>query len=168
MWEQYRLGEESDLIDIASAEEHRRAAAALAGQCRRELQLLSRELAPEVYDTPGFTEAVRRLALDGRGLSVRILVWDPRSLTGSGHRLLELSQRLSSFIQLRVPAEEHREFSQAFLVADERGYIHQPLADRYEAQLCFNGPARARELKHQFELFWEKAVPDPELRRQYP
>ena len=54
MWDSYTLGEESDLIDIASADEHRRAAMALAGECRRELLLLSRELAPEVYDNPGF------------------------------------------------------------------------------------------------------------------
>jgi hypothetical protein len=75
-----------------------------------------------------------------------------------------LAQRLPTFIQIRVPAPQFRDFNPAFLVADETGFLHRQFSDRYEGSASFFAPATARELLRVFEPIWETAEPDPNLR----
>lgn len=159
------LGESAAEITLESSEQIGALVLAMARQCQRELDIASRQLDPAVYDSTAFVDAVKDLVLGSRYARVRILINLPEVVIKQGHRLVTLAMKLSSFIEIRVPAPEDQDFNQALLIADRTGYIHQQLSDRYEGSADFSNRARAGELARAFDLLWEKAAPDPNLRR---
>ncbi len=159
------LGETARAFELGRAKELRRVLLELAQQTRRTLDLVSRHLDPTLYDRDDFVEAVKQLALGSPRARVRMLILDPAPVIASGHRLIPLAQRLSSYIELRVPAPEHREFNEAWLVADKDGYAHRRFSDRFEATVDFHDPRLAAHLTNRFDELWQRAQPDPNLRR---
>lgn len=139
--------------------------AELASRARRELLLLSRRLDPELYDHRPFLDAVERLALARPNLAVRILVFDPRGASQSGHRLVELTRRLTSRIAIRRVGEDDQDRLDAFLIGDERDSLRRQAADAWEAVADFDNPLAARRLRTDFESLWERSDADPEFRR---
>jgi hypothetical protein len=160
-----QLGATAREFEVERRDELRAVVLALAGQARRSLDIVSRELDPPLYDHQDFAEAVRRLAVSNRRAEIRVLVVEPAPIAARGHRLVDLAQRLSSFIQLRVPAPEQRELNEAWVVADKIGYVHRRLADRYAATVNFDDPRESVRLTNRFEEIWQRANPDPNLRR---
>jgi len=159
------LGVSGDEIALESSAQMRAIALAMARQCQGELDIASRQLDPAVYDTDAFVEAVKKLVLGSRYARVRILINSPEIVIKQGHRLVALALKLTSFIDIRTPAPEDQDSNQAMFIADRTGYIHQQLSDRYEGSADFSNRGRAGELLRSFDLLWEKAAPDPNLRR---
>jgi len=164
-FQNHALGQDREEFRISGRDELRAASLAMACQCRRSLEIISRQLDPAVYDSQAFSEALRQLALQSQYARIRILVLEPAALVSRGHRLLELAGRLSSFFELRVPGSEHQGLNEACLIADGIGAIHLPVADRYEGRGSFSDHQLAGELGRHFEEIWAKAQPDPNLRR---
>ncbi|MCI0400138.1 MAG: hypothetical protein L0Z68_02385 [Gammaproteobacteria bacterium] len=166
-FEDYKLGDTDDTIQIVTSEENREAATTLVQQAQYTLEITSRFLDPAIYDNDEFTEAVQALALRSKRSRIRILVQEPETVVKQGHRLLELAMNLSSFIDIRKPNAQFAGYNEAILIADATGYIHRQLADRFEATLSYNNRPVANELLRQFDEMWETAILDPNLRRLY-
>jgi hypothetical protein len=162
-----KLGVDDRETDLATSEDHRAAALAMAQQACRYVDVFTRDLEPTVYNNADFVEAVARLARRSPHTYIRVLIQDSQMVVKSGHRLVELSRRLSSHFEVRKPHEDYKDYNEAFLVADGRGVIHKRFADRHEGTANFNAPRRARDLTAFFDEVWERSEPDPELRRLY-
>lgn len=164
-FEALQLGEDDQEIVLESSADNRAASIALVKQCKRYLDITTRQLDPPIYDNDEFLDALKALATRSRYSRIRIMVNDPRAIVTRGHRLLELANQLSSFISLRKPGPDHQQFNEAWLIADTTGVIRRPLSDRYEGLVNFNDKGIARELDRQFEDLWEHGCEDPNLRR---
>jgi hypothetical protein len=162
-----RPGLQSEDIHFSSRLELADLTAQMAGQARRHLDIVSRALEPEVYETQAFLAAAQRLVVSGRGRGrVRILVLDPEALLSQGeHRLVGLAQRLSSYMEIRRPGPDHQEFNEAMLIVDGKAVIHRKQSGRYEGIANFHSPVRAAHLSEGFEAIWQNAEPDPHFRR---
>ncbi len=161
------LKEDSQAVAIDTSEECRLAALSMVRQAARGIEIVSRQLDPQMYDNREFCEAVNMFVVGSRRARVRALVRHTDAVIKRGHQLVTLFQRLSSFIELRVPAREFEEYNAAFLIVDGVGVIHRTLSDRFEATVNFNDPRTARELTRQFEDMWQTALPDANLRRSH-
>lgn len=166
-WQEYELGVNSDDIILDSSEDNRAAALELVTQARRSLDIFSRDLEPRIYDNAEFADAVRALAIDTRDMHVRILVIDPDFVIKNGHRLIELSRRLTSHMEIRKVHEDYCNNPEAFLVVDRRGVLHRKLASRYEAIVNFNHPRQAADLTAQFKEIWERSKQLMDFKRLY-
>jgi hypothetical protein len=142
-------------------------ARALATQAQRTLLLHTEDLEPAVYDDSAFIEAVNRLARAHGQSRIWILVQDARHAVLHGHRLIETARRLSSSIQLRRPAPQYRNFHESFLLADGCGYLHRPIAARFEGTANFHDPGKVADWEKYFMEVWERSEPDEEIRRLY-
>ncbi len=160
-----KLGESVEAVDITTSEENRAAALALARQAHMDIEIVSRYLDPPIYDNEPFIAAIKQLALSHRRAKVRILVSDSVPIVKGAHRLLALAGRLSTFIELRILNPQHKNFNQALMLVDETGYIFRELSDRYEGLVSFNDHAQTRYFTREFEKMWEIAVLDPDLRQ---
>lgn len=138
---------------------------ALIASARHELCIYSRDLEAALYEDAEILDAIRMVALSGKGASVRILVQDTTRAVRDGHRLVDLAQRLSSIVHIRRVSEEDAQFAGAYVLTDQGGYLHRSFGDRFDAvdDICY--PPRRDELKRQFNEVWERAEPPPELRR---
>lgn len=160
-----KLGATLGEIEINNAEENRVAALQLVSQARHTLCIYSRHLDAAIYSTGPFAEVVTQLAIRSRHSQVRILVQDSAPIVQQGHRLVELSYRLSSRVQIRKPADEFKEYNEAFLIVDDQGVLHRRHADRYEATVNFCAAGAAAPLLKHFNHVWTLSETDPNLRR---
>ncbi len=161
----YLLGSTDTEVRVASSADNRHAAQGLTEQAKRNLHIFTRDLDAPLYDQPPFIQAVSALATHSRYSRILILVQNTERAVKDGHRLIEMSRRLSSFIELRKPHYDYREYNQAFLIADEIGLLRRPVADRYDGTLNFKAPLAAREYLDFFKQVWERSEADPNLRQ---
>lgn len=161
----YLLGETAGEHRIERAAEAAEAALALTRQARRSLRIFTRDLDAALYSSDEFRDAVSTLARQQRETYIRILIQDPTPATKSGHRLVGLTQQLSSHIAVRRVADDWADEPSAFLVADGRGLLWRTQGDRYEGIVDFSAGPRARELMTWFDRVWDNSQPDPEFRK---
>ncbi|MEM7466614.1 MAG: hypothetical protein AAF387_06980 [Pseudomonadota bacterium] len=137
----------------------------MLGRGSRSLDIVSRHLDPLIYDQSETIDLIKGIILGNRHAQVRLVVTDLRPVLSRGHRLLDLTHRLSSFIEIRVPGKSHKNFNEALLIADNSAYIYRPFADRYEGEAHYYDRGKARDLSARFDELWEKADIHPGLRR---
>lgn len=152
-------------IELFTRDETRHAAELMVQQCQESLEIFTRDLDPPLYDQQPFLQALGALCLRNRKARVRILVQEPSTPVKRNHRLIELSRRLSSSIELRQPHPDYRQHNEAFLIADRCGLIYRALADRYEGSANFYNPVEAQRKLDFFTEVWERSEPHPEFRR---
>lgn len=152
-------------LEATSRDEVIAAVLALLGDARHTMAFYTRELDPGLLDTEPVLQALRQLAMRGRGAKLRLLVQEPLNALHDGHRLVALAQRLPSVIRLRVPVEESdRQYTAAFALNDAGGYLLRPLGNRYEGQGSTCDPGRQTQLLRYFEQVWERSEPAAVLR----
>jgi predicted GNAT family N-acyltransferase len=161
----HALGETAGNVELHGRDHIRAAGIRLAAQSRRELRIFSHDLDPDLYDNREFLEAVRAIALHGRDAAVRILLVHAEPAVRRGHRLIEAARQLSSKIEIRGVPSDFLRHTEAYLLADDRGFLLRRLADTYEAVADFNDPKEVRRLREQFDHIWELGKIHQELRR---
>ncbi|HEX5514737.1 MAG TPA: hypothetical protein VFY81_10100, partial [Gammaproteobacteria bacterium] len=75
-------------------------------------------------------------------------------------------RQLSSFIEIRRLDPDDADVAETFLLVDRLIFIRQPVtASGRVAILATRAPLEGRELARRFEELWQRALPDPNLRR---
>lgn len=161
------LGESNDSLPTESSGEVSEATVALAQQARRTFDIFTQHLDQRVYNSVTLYEAVLKLATRSRYSKVRILIKDSAPVIQNSNRLVELSYRISSRLQIRKTAGEQLDFNEEFVIADGCGLMRRINPLRYEGELCFNAALKARQLTRLFDECWEQSAADPLLRRLY-
>jgi len=137
----------------------------LIGSAHHDLCIYTRDLEPAIYDDQAVVDAIRQVALSGRNAQVRILLQDTTRALRDGHRVLDLTQRLSSIVHLRRPANEDQQYPSAFVLTDSGGYFFRTFGDRFEGEGDLYYPPRRDEIKRYFDEVWERAEQPTEVRR---
>jgi predicted GNAT family N-acyltransferase len=137
----------------------------LLSGARHGMCVLVRELHPLLLNDTACMVELRRLAISGRGASIRVIAQDLTRAMQEGARLLELAQRLSSVIEMRRPTETaDLAYGSAFMCVDSGGYLFRPLESEMIASGSTYAPGRHAELMRLFEEIWARSEPWPELR----
>ena len=160
-----QLGIDDLEFALQSREQVRSVAQSLAMQAQRELLLHTEAMEPEIFDQQAFLDAVSSLVRKHQNAHVWILVEDGHKAVQHGHRLIELSRRLGTNIQIRRPPVQYRNYGKSFLLCDGVGYLYRPLARRYEGVANFNDPGQTTVLKKYFIEVWEQSQAEGEMRR---
>lgn len=138
---------------------------ALAWQARRRLCIYSRALDPGLFDAAATVEALRRLAVRGGGVEIRVLLHDAATPQREHAPLLALAQRLPSVLLLReVDDPVERGYPSAYVANDAGGYYFRGQGHRFDGAADLSGAGRARQLCAEFDRAWERARACPELR----
>jgi predicted GNAT family N-acyltransferase len=136
----------------------------LAG-ARHSMCVLVRELHPILLNDTASLVQLRRLAISGRGASLRMIAQDLTRAFREGTRLLQLAQRLSSVIEMRRPVEPaDLSYRSAFMCVDTQGYLFRPVESEMAATGSTYAPGRHAELMRLFEEVWNRSEPWPEQR----
>lgn len=150
---------------LSSLRDNREAAVAVAAVAKRELALFTPDLEPLLYDQEEFLGVVRALATRSRFSRIRVVCLDSGPSVRAQHRFIGLTQRFSSYIEVRRASRDHAGLTDTYLVADETALLYRPLYSRYEGYADLNAPMEARQRLRGLAEIWEQAEPDPEFRR---
>lgn len=137
----------------------------LAQSSRHRFNLYSADLAPLLCDHPPFVAALRQCALSGPRASIRILCRDAHAAARTGHAVLRLAAAMPSHVELRRLATTDEPPTSLYAWTDTGNAFHQPDAEHYTAMVLHQAPIRVRELTREFQVLWERAEPDPEMRQ---
>ena len=159
------LGVTSECLQIDSRQLNCDALIKLTASAQNQISILSRHFDSTVFNNEDFVQAASQLVRRTRYTNIKILVHDTEPMVKSGHRVLELSQRISSKIEIRTICHDYAQFNQSFLVADGAGYIHNLQSDLYNAEVNFNDAEKSNELLETFKNIWELSAQDAVIRR---
>jgi predicted GNAT family N-acyltransferase len=138
----------------------------LIAATRRELCIYTRDLDAALFDQETVLDALKQLSISGRGVSIRIIVQEPRVPAQRGHRLIALSQRMPSVFALRTPTQdEDLKYPSAFVVNDMRGFYFRTLGSRFEGEAVNYAPGQHAQYLDFFNRVWERSEPSEELRQ---
>ncbi|MBS7660495.1 histone acetyltransferase HPA2 [Pseudomonas lalucatii] len=160
----FRLGEHLPLERFDRPEQARAHALALLQQARRSLCIFSDDLEPWLYHHSSVQDACTAFLLASPKNHLRILLRDATRAVKEGHRLLSLSRRLSSNLQIRKLHPDYPGEDIAFLLADDRGLLLRPEPEQFAGYALYQDPARVRLRQAQFDQAWETSISDPDLR----
>jgi predicted GNAT family N-acyltransferase len=154
------------IVPIESREEALAETLGLIAAARREVYIYTRDLDPLLFDTEAALDALKRVAINGRGASIRILIQDPQQPIRRGHRLVALAQRLTSVFTLRTPTQaEDLQYPSAFLLNDAYGFYFRTLGTRFDGEVVNHAPGRHAQLLEYFRQVWERSETSEELRQ---
>lgn len=159
------LGQTRETFALEGREELRDASLALLEQARRKVLIFSYRLESWCWNRPEVEEAIKQLAVRTPNPSCFILLQDNTKVIEEGHRLLHLSRRLTSKIQIQKPLrQDHLDHYQNFILVDDYGVLLQPVHTRPKASISFYNPVLVRELAAFFQDVWSESEPDSQLR----
>jgi phosphatidylserine/phosphatidylglycerophosphate/cardiolipin synthase-like enzyme len=136
----------------------------LVESAARHIYIMSPRLDYQVFDNPDLLRALSALVRRSRQTEVRVLVADSRALVARGHRLVEMSRRLSSSIQIRKLAEHPEWAGETVVIRDRDGVLYKPADANHEAFYQPDSRAVAQQYLEQFHTLWSCSSVDVELR----
>jgi hypothetical protein len=153
-------------VNVESREQAAQETLGLLEAARHVLCIYTRDLDAALFETDAALEALKRVAISGRGASIRIIVQDPRNAVTRGHRLLAIAQRLTSVFVLRTPVQDDDlQYPSAFLINDTSGYYFRVLGNRYEGEAVNYAPGRHAQLLEYFNQVWERSETSEDFRQ---
>lgn len=158
------LGAHPDLERFSQPEAARAHALALLQQAQRSLCIYSHDLEPWLYHHSSVQDACTRFLLASPRNQLRILLRDPSRAVKEGHRLLSLSRRLSSNLQIRKLHPDYPNEELAFLLADDHGLLLLPEIGQASGYALYQDPGRNRQRRAQFDQAWDTSITDADLR----
>jgi hypothetical protein len=161
----YQLGKTDQILHTDSKNNLQQLILTMSQQARQRILIFSHALDHHLFDNPALYEHIKKLAIANRRTYIQILIQNSQPMSRKGHCLLTLTRRLSSHIQIKITAKEHRNVIENFIIFDDRGYIFQENPERFDAQGNFYDPLKTRQLTEQFTQLWEYGMMDSTLRQ---
>ena len=121
-------------------------------------------LDPNIFDTDALRNELFNFASQHPYAEIHILVQTPQQLVQKGHRLLHLSHRLPSRVQIRTFKPQSNTSHSEFMLIDQAGLLYKQSLNRYTGYAVNWSPLEAGELANEFDTLWNASQIDPELR----
>jgi hypothetical protein len=159
-----RLGTDTGLIQTSDNSEIRQALIHMLQPARDVVRISSALLNPGIFDDEELRAALSQLARHSRYTEVRILVSNCKLIAERGHRLLNLSRRLSSSVPMRKLELSEHELQPEYVLVDDCGVIDLAVSEQDPASIFFCNRARNKSLTDDFDNLWHKSRVPVELR----
>ncbi len=161
----FMLGVTGECIQIDTRQLNHDAILKLLSAAQNQISIISRHLDPTIFSKQDFIGNASEFIRRTKTSSIKILVHDTQPIVKNNHRILSLSQRVSSKIEIRTICNEYAQLNQSYLVADSIGYIYNLKSDLYDAEVNFNDTDKSKELMETFKNIWELSQQEAEVRR---
>ena len=158
--------EDSSSILLDGRSECRDAATTLILGAVNRVYMITQRLEAELYNHAEIFQHLTRLVSENRKADIRIIAHDTRVAGNRGHYLIQLAQKLPSFVQIRTTVTRaHRDFRESWLIVDDGAYMRIRVPERYEGYYELDNKLECRSYVDQFLDFWEASEPDQNTRR---
>ena len=157
--------EHSSITTLHSRTDCADATAKLISNAERSVAIFSQQLEPVLYNHRKLCETLSALARKNRHSMIRILAQQTKSIS-DGHCLINLSQQLSSSVQIRIPATpELQSYTKSLLIIDNHSMMIIDNPERFEGTLVENNRLHVKTELEFFDHAWENSLPDQNTRR---
>lgn len=145
---------------IHTLEEMRAVVNQAAAGAQRLMSIYSPDLEPDLYDQSPFLDIIKRFVLGRNFAKVRVLLTDRTRMIRDGNRLVAMSRRLTSYIEMRLAPRPEQQRAFSYLIVDDKAIVLRLHGDRFVGFADLNNPAAARLQLDEFDAIWQANVPD--------
>ena len=133
---------------------------------RQRVYIISQKLEPDLYNNREIYQHLTRIASNNRKADIRIIAHDTRMAANQGHYLINLAQKLSSYVQIRTTVTRaHRQFFESWLIIDDIAYMRIRNPAQFEGNFETSNKLETRSYITRFEEIWEACQVDQNTRR---
>lgn len=161
--------DQSSTMVLNGLDDSRHALLDLLDGMRRALYLYTPLVRSELYNDPEVLAAIRNRVVSQPKIRFHLLLPPARDWRSDSPGLVRLGERLTSALILRTlnlrEIPDRPELGQAFVIADERALLRFSDPRRLLGGYAPQPTERMKELLELFRMLWERAQPDPDLRR---
>ncbi|VUD56546.1 Acetyltransferase [Thalassocella blandensis] len=158
---------EDRVIRLHSMQQFEQHLQQLIAMGRYTLDILTHHLNPQLF-TSRVADEISKLARNHRQSQVRILVEDTKTLVGISHPVVQLSQRLSSSVEIKKLNNGPDIGSEAFTIIDRNRLLFFNDETALQGFARYNAAAECEHQLQNFEHLWQTyGIKDPELSRLY-
>jgi|GEM_PF-2026528 len=131
---------------------------------KQTIQIYSRNLDPRILNNRDIEKIVTRFVRSSRFVRVEILITDERNLQGIDHRLVNLAQKYTSFIQIRLIPKDYHENYFGFYLVDGRHLLYRNNVERFESEYHQLPSSLIKQKSKYFDDIWQQSSPASHLR----
>jgi len=137
----------------------------LAQQAQRQIVIFTPDLEPDLYSSDIFIDALLKLIKRSRYTRIRILATETKYLTEQGHKILTPLRRSDEQLQIKKLGSNPASSNTAYFICDDHSIIRRQDANVYRGFCYSNDRARVKDQLEDFDLQWNVALADPNLRQ---
>ncbi|VAW95736.1 hypothetical protein MNBD_GAMMA22-1851 [hydrothermal vent metagenome] len=160
-----KLGEKHDVISVSTSADLQTHIVNMVSQATNNIKMLSRKMDARLTNNSDFIEVLRSCIVYNPNFNLKILIYNLEEFLSQHHQILDLSQRLSSNITIRVLNKEQQHHNNDIILVDNAGVIFREHSDRYESTIEYHNKSKNLNFTRQFNEFWEHGVRDNNLYR---
>lgn len=152
----YRYNNQTQFIDF-----HR----SLLAQAKRQISILSDTIVHPLFKEEYVRQCMLNLSKRNPQARIRILLIDDRTGAGYHNPLIDLAQKLTSYMEIRVIPRGTSKPTEMMTTIDFDAGIYRKNLDAYSGFVNYANPMIAQRLRDNFDQFWERAKPSANMRR---
>lgn len=165
-WSGYQLGENNQVFAIDSRKLAQAACLTLASQAKRQVDILHPTLDKFLLGDVALTATLQQWLTGHPKARLRMLLHNSQTAMQQGQPLLQLRQRLPSFVQVHILPEVYQGKQQdAFFLVDDVAFFSQPHYSEYTGRFSLYQPLEAQGLAERFQRLWDVSEEDSASRR---
>lgn len=131
---------------------------------KQKIQVYTKNLDPRLLSNREIEQTISRFIRTSRNVRVELLITEERALQGVDHRLVNLAQRYTSYITIKIIPKDFHENPFAYYLVDGRYMLYRTLADRYECEIHQLPSSKLKQMSKYFDEVWEQSDPAIHLR----
>jgi len=137
----------------------------MLSQAKRRIWIMSNAINSSLLKDEQFSQSLLQLAKNNPQAEIRILLEDGKAGAGHFNPLINLAQRLSSFVEIRSLPGNSNNFSEWVTLVDFSAGIYRKTLSSYTGFATYDNQLIAQRLIAKFEDQWQFAKPSIEFRR---
>ena len=152
----YKYSDQAQFIDF-----HR----SMLAQARRQISILSDTITHPLFKEAYVRQCLLNLSKRNSQARIRILLIDDRTGAGYHNPLIDLAQKLTSYIEIRVMPGSARKPNEMITTVDFEAGIYRKNLDSYNGFVNYGNQLIAQRLRDNFDQHWDLAKPSANMRR---
>jgi predicted GNAT family N-acyltransferase len=136
----------------------------LLSQARRSICIYTPDFEPQLYNRTDVEQAITRFLVAHPRNRLRVLIKESSQAVRLGHRLINLSRRLTSNFSIRKRSPDYPAEENAYLLVDDQGLVIRNNPQLYTGLAYYNARATVRLQQNRFDSTWQTGQSDPNVR----
>jgi hypothetical protein len=158
--------EESSSIALEGRDDCIECVKQLIGLSQQQVCIICGNLDAILYNDKDIYDHLADITTKNRRAEIRIITHGTRVASQDGHFLINLSQKLPTFVKIRTTiTTPDKNFSESWLIVDNNSFMRIRNPARYEGYYEIDNKLECRTYIDKFNEIWEASEADQNTRR---
>ena len=137
----------------------------MLSQAQRKIWITSNSIKSPILSDDQFCQSIMKLVKTNPQAEIRILIENEKMGAGHFNPLINLAQRLTSYVEIRTLDRTAGRLKEMVTIVDFTAGIYRKSMSSYTGFATYNSHLISRRLHDKFENYWQFAMPSIEFRR---